>query len=200
MNMKLTPEIQKVRSTTYPINPVILSRWSPRAFSAEDLSEEEIISLFEAARYAPSSYNFQPWRFIYAKRGTNEFKNFVEFMMPMNQAWAKYASLLVVVASSTLSKDGSPSTTHSFDTGMACENLAIEAAGRGLITHFMAGFDRKKAEKGLLLPSEYVAEVMIAIGKQGKIQDLSKELQTREKPSTRLELSEIMMEGIFKVQ
>jgi len=108
------------RAPEYPIHPIILDRWSPRAMSGEAMTREELFPLFEAARWAPSSYNAQPWRFIYAHRETEHWNTLFNLMIEFNQSWAKNAAVLVVVISrSTFEKNNKPSPTHSFDTGAA---------------------------------------------------------------------------------
>lgn len=187
------------RKADYAINPLILERWSPRAMSGEAISDEELMALFEAARWAPSSYNNQPWRFIYAKRGTEHWDRLFGLMVEFNQSWARHAAVLVVVISKkTFDYNGKPAHTHSFDTGAAWENLAIEAETRGLVTHGMEGFDYDKARKELAVPDDYEVEAMIAIGRKGRKEDLPAGLQEKESPSDRRPLKEIVMEGKFR--
>ena len=197
--MKLSDEVKEIRKAEYDINPILLNRWSPRAMSGEELSDDELIPLFEAARWAPSSYNGQPWRFIYAKRNTKHWDKLFNLMVEFNQGWTKNAAVLVVVISRiNFEHNESPNVVHSFDSGSAWENLALEAASRGLVTHGMAGFDYEKAKKDLKVPDSYKVEAMIAIGKRGNKEDLPKELQEREIPSDRKPLKDIIMEGEFR--
>lgn len=187
------------RKSEYPINPLILSRWSPRAMSGEEINDQELMSLFEAARWAPSSYNNQPWIFIYAKRNTPAWETFFKFLVPFNQNWVKNAAALVIIASKkTFFHNGKPSITHSFDTGAAWENLTLEAQSRGLVAHGMEGFNYGLTQKELNIPDNYQVEAMVAIGKMGKKENLPKELQEREFPSDRKPLSEVVMEGKFR--
>ena len=196
---ELSKEIEETRKTEYIITPLILGRWSSRAMSGEALSDEELLPLFEAARWAPSSFNNQPWRFIYAKRDTPSWNNLLDLLGTFNQAWAKNAAVLIVVLShKNFDHNNKPSTTHKFDTGAAWENLALEGTARGLVVHGMEGFDYDKARKNLNIPEEYDVECMIAVGKKGKKETLPKELQERETPSTRKPLQEIIMEGTFR--
>lgn len=188
-----------MRNPTHPIQPLILNRWSPRALSGETIEDSELLALFEAARWAPSSYNGQPWRFIYAKRETAHWQKFFDLLVPFNQSWAKNAAVLVVIISKNVfDHNGQPCQTHSFDTGAAWENLALEASARKLVAHGMQGFDYVRAKTELAIPDEYTVEAMIAIGKPGKTEDLPVELQERESPSDRRSLSEIVMEGLFQ--
>ncbi len=187
------------RTSNIPIQPLILNRWSPRALSGESLSNEELMQLFEAARWAPSSFNNQPWRFIYAMRETPHWDTLFNLMVEFNQGWAgKAAALVVIISKKTFDHNGKPSVTHRFDTGAAWENLALEASARGLVAHGMEGFDYEKARVDLGVPDDYDVEAMVAIGKPGKKGDLNEELQKREEPSDRRALNEIVMEGGFR--
>ena len=194
----IEPEVQKTRSPTHEINSLIINRWSPRSFSPEDITDKELFSLFEAARWAPSSSNSQPWRFIYAKRNSKNWTDLFNLLVDFNKQWCANASALVVIVSrKNFEHNGQPSITHQFDTGSAWENLAIQAVSQGLVTHAMAGFDYEKARKDLEIPVDYEVVAMIAIGKRGPKENISPELQAREIPNTRKPLSEIVMEGKF---
>lgn len=198
--MQIPEEISQHRKPEYPINPLILSRWSPRAMSGEEISDEELMALFEAARWAPSSYNAQPWRFIYAKKGSEQWDKFFNLLVEFNQSWAKNAAVLVLIISRRhFESNEKPSHTHSFDTGSAWENLAIEAETRGLVTHGMEGFDYQKAREVLEIPELFQVEAMIVIGKKGNKEDLPEGLREKDVPSIRKPLSEIVMEGKFRV-
>lgn len=189
------------RKPTYAINPLILNRWSPRAMTGEELKDEEFLPLFEAARWAPSSNNNQPWRFIIAKRGTLEWVTLFGLMGEFNRAWTKNASVLVVVISkNTFDHNNKLARTHSFDTGAAWVSLAIESASRGLVAHGMEGFDYDKAKAELAIPADHSVEAMVAIGKLGKKEDLPKELQEREVPSDRKPLADLLYKGKFGVK
>lgn len=192
------PEIQKLRKANYEINPHILGRWSPRSFSGEEISDEDLYSLFEAARWAPSSFNNQPWRFVYAKRDSMHWNRLFDLLGDFNKQWCARASALVVILSSkTFEHNGKPSVTHQFDTGSAWENLAIQATFQGLATHAMQGFDYEKAKKDLEVPDDYEVVAMVAIGKRAPKDRLPADLQQRETPSDRKPLEEIVMEGKF---
>ena len=183
----------------FDINPNILDRWSPRSMTGEEISQDDLMALFEAARWAPSAFNNQPWRFIYAKRDTPEWNGLFNLLAEFNKTWAKDAAALIVVISRSKSEyKEADYHTHAFDTGSSWENLAIEAVSRGLVTHAMAGFDYEKARKELEIPEVFEIMAMVAIGKQAPKENLPKELQEREKPAERKELSEIVMEGKFR--
>ena len=196
--MKISDEVKNIRKPEHEIIPIFVDRWSPRSMTGEEISDEQLMSLFEAARWAPSSYNNQPWRFIYAKRNTEHWNRLFNLMVEFNQSWTKNAAVLVVVIShKNFEHNNNPSVTHSFDTGAAWENIALQAASMGLVTHGMQGFDYEKAKKELEIPEDYSIEAMIAIGKRGKKEDLPKELQEREIPAARKLLKDIIMEGKF---
>lgn len=186
------------RNTEYPVDDLFLKRYSPRAMSGETLTDEELMTLFEAARWAPSSMNAQPWRFIYAKTGTAEFDEYITFLDNHNRDWCIRASVLVVLVSKDTFENGTFSPSHSFDAGSASENLALEATNMGLVSHSIGGFDKNLAKEKLNIPDGYTLEIMIAIGKHGKIEDLPEPLQAREKPSDRKPLGEIAFEGKFR--
>ena len=192
-------ENNTTRKSTYQINPFILSRWSSRSMTGEELGDEDIMSLFEAARWAPSSYNNQPWRFIYAKRNTGHWNRLFNLLGEGNKTWAKNSALLVVVISrKNFEYNEKPAITHQFDTGAAWENLALEAYSRGIVAHGMQGFDYEKARVDLGIPTDFEVMAMIAIGKKGPKENLPPELQEKEKLTDRKPLNDIIMEGIYR--
>ncbi len=183
----------------HEILPYISHRWSPRSMTGESLLEEELFSLFEAARWAPSSYNNQPWRFLYAQRATPEWPLFFDLMGAFNQSWTKNAGvLLVVLSAKQFAHSGKPSRTHSFDTGAAWMAMALEATSRGLVIHGMEGFDYERTYTSLHIPKEaFQVEAMVAIGKRAPVSKLPSELQEREKPSLRRPINESISSGVF---
>lgn len=186
------------RKSDHKINELFINRWSPRAMSVESIPDEELFSLFEAARWAPSSYNNQPWRFVYAKRDTKHWDNLFSFLLEGNQTWVKNAAVIVVLISKTTSDyNESFMRTHSFDAGAAWENLALQGSLNGLVVHGMSGVDYDKAASGLGITDEYKIEMMFAVGKPGDPAELPKKLREIEKPSDRKKLSEIVREGVF---
>ncbi len=186
------------RKTAYPILEVIRDRWSSRAMSGESLTKEELFTLFEAARWAESSYNNQPWTFIYADRESPQWGLFLDLLASTNRVWAQRAGALMVVLSRTLFfYDDRFSRTHSFDTGAAAENLAIQGCSMGLVVHGMEGFDYDRARVVLEVPQEYAIEAMFAVGKPGPLSVLPEELQKREKPSDRKPIEQFVFKGTF---
>lgn len=187
------------RQADHPILPLILNRWSPRAMSGETISDGELNSLFEAARWAPSCYNEQPWRIVYAKRDTHHFAVFVDFMIEFNQSWASKAAVLAVcVGRKTFEKNNKPSATFAYDTGAAWENLALQGYSMGLVVHGMGGFDYAKAKRALGVPDDHEVLAMFAVGRKAPKETLSPELQEKEVLSGRKRIDQFAMEGIFK--
>jgi nitroreductase len=196
--MNLAEEGIARRKAEHEIDEIFLGRWSPRAMAGEPLPDDELMSLFEAARWAPSSYNCQPWRFLYATRDSDHWDTFLNLLGEFNQGWCKSAGVLVVVLSKkTFEHNGKPARTHSFDAGSAWMSLALEASRRGIVAHGMEGFDYDRARKELNVPDDYVVECMIAIGRQAPKDTLPKQLQEREEPSGRKHVAEIIFEGPF---
>lgn len=190
--------ISDYRVNQYEVSRIFIDRWSPRAMSGEQLADEELLSLFEAARWAPSSFNNQPWRFLYAKRDTVNWDKFFGFLAEGNRAWAdRAAALIVVISKKTFDYNGKPSLTHTLDTGAAWENLALQGSRNGLVVHGMQGFDYDKAKEELNIPDEYKVEMMIAVGKPGNVKELPEKLQSGEVPSGRKTIKEIASEGDF---
>ena len=191
------------RQPEHPIDPIFLARWSPRAFAPDTITEEELLGLLEAARWAPSSYNSQPARFIYGRRGTPAFDALLAFLNPFNQSWAKQASALVFVLSNSLMRPPGqdkdvPSRSHSFDAGAAWMSFALQAQMRDWYTHGMVGADFDRAFADLDVPQGFRVECAIALGRIGDRTSLSEGLQAREQPNDRQPLSAIAMEGRFR--
>ncbi len=186
------------RKPEYSVEPVILNRWSPRSFIPAEMPKQDLMSLFEAARWAPSSFNNQPWRFLYAGRESIHWRLFLDLLAPGNRSWAQDASVLVVVLSNTrFDHNGNPSVTHSFDAGAAWENLALQASAKGYAAHGMEGFDHDKARADLGVPDDFQIEAMIALGRQGPKEQLLADLQEIEAPNARHPIHENIAEGKF---
>jgi len=196
--MNSTSDATSIRKPDYPIEPLFLRRWSPRAMSGEPLTERELMTLFEAARWAPSTYNEQEWRFLYARRDTPNWPLFFNLLMEANQAWCKNAAVLVVIlARKVFTHNSQPNPVHLFDAGSAWENLALQATAMGLISHGMAGFDFGKARATLNVPEHFAVAAMCALGRPGNPEDLSPQLRERETPSSRRPLGDTIAEGAY---
>ena len=191
----------EVRKADHQIELLLIDRWSPRAMSGEEISREELMRLFEAARWAPSSFNAQQWRALYARRGTEYWQTFFDLLVDANKSWAMNAAVLVVFISRKLfDHNDEPSVTHSYDTGAAWENFALQGFHQGLVVHGMEGFDYECARKELRIPDEFQVEAMAAVGKSGPKESLPEKLQARESPNDRRKVSESIFEGPFKSQ
>ena len=166
--------------------------------SGDGITQEELDRLLEAARWAPSAFNNQPWRFVYAHRGTPAFDRFHDLLSDGNRPWCQRAAvLLVIVSRTTFERNDKPSRTHSFDAGAAWISLALQGTISGLVVHGMQGFDYERARDELGVPDGYQVEAMAAVGRPGEIDDLPEAKRERETPSGRKELEEIAFEGRF---
>ncbi len=185
--------INKREAKHSALNKVFIERWSPRAFKEDKLSQEQIDTLFEAAHWAPSSYNAQPWYFVYAS--TDEALNKLRpVMVEQNQAWANKAPLLILVfARKKLEFNGKDNTKAQFDSGSAWMSLALQAHSMGLIAHAMGGFydDKAYAITGLS-PDEFTPMCVIAVGYHGNTEDLPQSFQEKEFPSERKALNDVV--------
>jgi nitroreductase len=197
--MELADEIKAKRKPDFNINPLIVNRWSPRAMTGEEIPDDDLMALFEAARWAPSAFNSQLWRFVYAKKGTEHWDRLFGLLNEWNQQWCKSAAALVVIISrKNFEYNDKPSNTYAFDTGAAWENLALEGTSRGIVVHGMSGFDYGKAKGELKVPENFEIIAMAAVGKRAGKEVLPPDMQKREEPSDRRPLKEIVMEGMFK--
>lgn len=185
------------RHTTHPIQPQFTARWSPRAFTDKAVSETEVLSLIEAARWAPSASNLQPWRFVYALKGTPEFDAILSTLVAFNQGWAQHAAALIYLVSLTTLDGERPMDWHSFDAGAAWMSLALEAHAKGLAAHAMAGFDPEAAATVLGTPDTVKVEAAIAVGHTGSPDSLPDVLKEREGPSDRHPLGHIAFKGQY---
>ncbi len=196
--MNKIKKAEEYRKADHAIEPIFLRRWSPRAMSGEAISEAELLTLFEAARWAPSTYNEQEWRFLYARRDTPQWPLFFDLLIEANQAWCKNAAVLsVILAHKVFERNGKPNPVHVFDSGAAFENLALQGTAMGLVVHGMAGFDYDKARNVLSVPADYTVTAMFAAGRPGNPDHLPPELRERETPSPRKPVGEIICEGRF---
>ena len=187
--------------TAVPVNEVIAIRRSPRSLDeSAAISDSDLLGILEAARWAPSAFNGQPWRFFVGKRGDTTFNQILASLVEFNQSWAKNAATLILVAAKPTRDDGSIHADFQFDCGLAVGQLVIETHDRGLVAHLMTGFDKEKARSNVEMASELVPVVVIAIGKQDGAEKLPAALAERElAPRGRKSLDEIVVMGLPKL-
>ncbi len=179
------------------VDQLFIDRWSPRSFSDEKLTDEEVASLFEGARWAPSSFNRQPWLFVYETDGPDR-PIFDSILMPGNQIWATKAPLIGYIFANTLTTEGRRPRTAQFDTGAAWMSLALQARALGIYTHGMAGIDNEAAHEKLGVSDEfYTVMCGFVAGRIGSREALPEELQERESPNDRNPISQIAHKGVM---
>ncbi|OJU22351.1 MULTISPECIES: nitroreductase family protein [unclassified Sphingomonas] len=186
------------RNAAHPIEPLFVDRWSPRSFTGEPVPDAVLLSAFEAARWAPSASNVQPWRFLLARPGDADWETFVGLLMPRNALWASRASALVVILSELrLERRGVvvDNVSHSFDAGAAWTNFAHQALLLGWHTHGIGGFDREAARTRLAVPDDFAIEAMVAIGRLAGLDTLDPEFHAAEAPNGRRPLDETVFAG-----
>jgi len=189
------------RRADHPVDPLFLDRWSPRAMTGEGIPPDELMVLFEAARWAPSSANNQPWRILYARRDSEHWPLFLDLLVDSNKVWAQHAAaLLLFVSKTTFDFNGKPYPTHSYDTGAAWENLALQGSLKGYVVHGMQGFDYERAREALNIPEGFRVEAMAAVGMPGERDALPENLRKREEPSERRSLEQMVCEGPFRFE
>lgn len=184
--------VKDARTPANDVHPIFINRWSNRAFTGEAVTKEQIYTLLEAARYAPSANNFQPWRFVVATTA-EEKAVFQQFILPRNRVWADHAGAYILVASDTLRADGEPNGNHAFDTGAAWGMIAAQAHLMGLNTRAMGGFERAKAKEMLQIPEQIVPHIVIAVGIAGNEASLDESFQAINKPTPRKALDELII-------
>lgn len=190
--------MQKPAPSEFSIHELIRNRWSPRSFADKTIPEEVLRSLFEAARWAPSSNNEQPWAYLVAtKEDKVNFDKVLGTLVEFNQGWAKNASVLAIaVVKLVFAKNQAPNRNAQYDTGAATALLSVEATARGLVVHQMAGFDPENARKTFGIPEGWDAIAAIAIGYRGDPDSLPPKLKDRElAPRTRKPIREFVMSG-----
>ena len=190
--------MQKPATAEFPVHDLIRNRWSPRAFADKPVPPEVLRSLFEAARWAPSSYNEQPWAYVVATRDDKDnFAKMLSVLVEFNASWAKNAPVLAIaVAELAFANNNSPNRNAQYDTGAATALLSVEATARGLAVHQMAGFDPHKARQVFEIPPGWEPIAAIAIGYPGDPESLPRSLRDRElAPRTRKPLAEFVMTG-----
>ncbi|MEW4489613.1 nitroreductase family protein [Thalassoglobus sp. JC818] len=196
--MSKLPNPLDVRQSDHPIEELFLKRWSPRAMNGEGVEASIMDQLFEAARWAPSTYNEQEWRFLYSHRESPSWETFFGLLAEANQSWCDKAGVLVVVASrTTFSRNGKPNPVHEFDAGLATQNLLLQAAQLGIVAHPMAGYDRGKAKIALEIPDGFETHCMIAIGHPGNPEALPEQMRQNETPTGRKTIDKIAKQGEF---
>ena len=176
--------------------PIFHRRWSPRSFSDRDVPSEDLAKVFEAARWAASSFNEQPWRWLVGKRNSTTYNKILDSLMPFNQAWAGNAPVLILgTAKTTFSHNDAPNRVALYDLGAASSYLTLQAAAVGLATHQMAGFDPDKVRNSFAIPENFLIGAVIALGHQGAPASLTNEqmLTQEEAPRQRKPLSEIVL-------
>jgi len=185
----------KTASTTVPVHPLLAERWSPRGFDQEhELGDVDLAALLEAARWAPSAGNSQPWRFLVTRRGEPGHDRLFAALAPGNQAWAGAASALILVAASTAGDDGRPQPWALYDTGQAVAALVTQAQADGLSVHQMGGFDTDAVRAGFGLSDSLTPVVVLAIGRHDGQAGLPEPLAARETaPRTRRPLSDLLL-------
>jgi nitroreductase len=191
--LQLSEIVKDNRNPEYEVSPLFLNRWSPRAYTDQKVSDAELHQLLEAARWAPSSNNQQPWRF-YVANTEAKLEVFKQFIAPFNRSWMDHVPQLVLLASAKQTPKGDPNGAHAFDAGTAWAHIALQATLLGLIVHALGGFDRAKARELLQVPDDLELHAVIVIGYQGDKADLSEALQEREKPNQRNPLADSIME------
>jgi nitroreductase len=192
-----SPEaIEKLKHApdAHGVQDLIRQRWSPRVYADKEVPAAELKKLFEAARWAASSSNEQPWRFLVGRRGDETYKKIFNSLVEFNQSWAKSAPVLVLsVAKKTFTQKGTPNAYGMHDTGAATANLALQATALGLHTHSMAGYDKEQARASFAIPSDYEMGAVTAIGYFGDPAGLPDHLQKMEvSPRQRKPLEEFV--------
>jgi nitroreductase len=187
--------MDKLATTRVPVHPLLAGRWSPRGFDAgHALTDEQVTALLEAARWAPSANNTQPWRFLVARRGEAAFQELIGLLAPGNQLWAGAAAALVLVAAETTDEDGRPRKWALYDTGQAVGHLIVQAAYEGLDAHQIGGFDTAGAAERFGLPAGLQPVVVVAVGRHDPSAPLAPMLAERERaPRSRRDVEDLLL-------
>jgi nitroreductase len=195
--------IPKPATTQQPIHEIIANRWSGRAYDAsKPVSKEQIISLLEAARWAPSCFGDEPWRYVVCNKADNmpAWQAAFDCLVPGNQGWAVNAPVLLLICADTVFRaNGKPNKWAPYDTGAATENLCLQAAASGLMAHQMGGFDADKARASFKVPERYQILPMVTVGYQAPVDALSDEVKERELAArNRQPLGELFFDGAWE--
>jgi nitroreductase len=191
----------KPAPTNVSIHELIAGRWSPRAYSNQPITREQLHSVLEAARWAPSAYNAQPWRFLTFDRNHDaaSFDRAFATLVPFNQAWNAPAPVLIAVVASTLNAKGEPNGTALYDTGAAAMALVLQAHALGLAAHQMAGFDAQALVDAFGIPPEFKVISIISLAHYGDTATLDDTLREREQgPRVRQPIGEVAYEGAWQ--
>jgi nitroreductase len=173
--------MEKPAITTLDIHPLIKKRWSPRAFANREVSTEQLELIFEAARWAPSSFNEQPWRFIVGRRGDNTYQRILDTLVEFNQKWSHTAEVLAItVVKKSFTKNGKPNRVCQFDLGQSLAYITFQAYDLGLVMHQMAGLRLEKATEVFAIPDDYEPVTAFALGYQGNPDILPEDLRKSE--------------------
>jgi nitroreductase len=183
----------------HPIHELLMARWSPYGFADDPVPRDDLLSLLEAARWAPSSFNEQPWRFIIGQRGEPAWDGILECLVDANQAWARKAPVLLLTVPSLLfARNGKPNTAAHHDIGLAMAQLCVEATARGLHVHQMIGIHPERAQERFTIPEGHEAFTAAAIGRAARLEDVPEALRERDaQPRTRKPLSEFVFGDAF---
>jgi nitroreductase len=188
------------RDIHHPIEPLFRQRWSPRSFAGEPVPDSVLASAFEAARWAPSGYNLQPWRFIVARRGDPAWPVFVALLNERNRLWAAGAGALILILSqreTDVRGQRGTNPSHSFDAGAAWGNFAHQALALGWHTHAIGGFDRAAARAQLGVPDDFAVEALVALGRRGPLDSLDPQFHDLERPNGRRPITDTVFAGRF---
>ena len=192
--------MEKPASTTYPLEPAIARRWSPRAYDPDRIvSDRDLLTCLEAARWAPSSVNEQPWRYLVFDHKDPEARERARACLSDGNAWARRVPVLILsVAKLTFTRNGKPNRHAHYDTGAATVSLCLQATALGMFAHQMGGFDSARARAEFAIPDNCEPMTMIALGYYGRVEDLQEPQRSREtEPRARLALDAIYFRGYW---
>lgn len=189
------------RQAEHPVDEIFLRRWSSRAMSGEALTRTEVATVLEAARWAPSAYNEQPWRFLYVFPDSPLWTTYVDTLFEVQRQWvARAGALALILSRRTYERSGKPSRAYSFDAGAACQNACLKAAAMGLVSHVVQGFDDLALRRALAVPDVFSVEFILVLGRPGDPELLPAALQVREMPTPRRRVDEFAFEGLLPVE